>query len=148
MLKIYHNIVLGQAHSLFRSEFFTECDLVLFSLNFSYIFVYYGHPVAAYIFFLVSHSVLFLQYCILVNRVHILLFVTNSIQQDPFWGQRSCSVDKKFSAFMKTEVVCFLTTVRHWTLSSERWIQIRPEHLTFCTKFYFCIAIYTVTFSE
>ena len=49
---------LRQVHSVFPSEFFTGCDLV-FPISIQSILSFsYGHPVAAYVFFLVFPSLL------------------------------------------------------------------------------------------
>jgi hypothetical protein len=40
--------VLRQSHSLFQSEFYTQCDLVLPVWNYSILYFHYGHSVAAY----------------------------------------------------------------------------------------------------
>jgi len=49
---------LRQVHSVFPSEFFTECDLVLPISIQSILSFSYCHPVAAYLFFLVFPSLL------------------------------------------------------------------------------------------
>ena len=51
-------VCLTTGHSLVQSEFSTECDLVLPLSNFQYSLLYQGHPVCAYVFLLVSHSLL------------------------------------------------------------------------------------------
>jgi len=61
-----HHIVLQRVHSLFQSEFSRECDVVL-PLSISNVFsLREGHPVAAYVFFLVFPfpSILLLRTCL------------------------------------------------------------------------------------
>ena len=65
-------VILRQVHSLFQSEFSTQRDLVLplsisGTLNFCY-----GHPVAAYVFFLVFPSLLFCIIFYIVNSVYFI----------------------------------------------------------------------------
>ena len=49
---------LRQVHGPFQSEFSTECDLVLPLSTCSILSFHLGHPVAAYVFFLVLPSLL------------------------------------------------------------------------------------------
>jgi len=71
--RIHHAVGLRQVHSLFQSQFSTQCDLVL-PMSISSILSYPEvHPVAAYVFFLVVPSLIsfhlsFLQYSDLKAR--------------------------------------------------------------------------------
>ena len=56
-----HYIVLLQGHSLFQSEFSTECNTVLTLSVYSILLFPHGHPVAAYFFFSVFPSLLSFQ---------------------------------------------------------------------------------------
>jgi len=47
---------LRQQHSLFQSEFSKECDLLFPVSISSIVYLPYGHPVAAYVFFLIFPS--------------------------------------------------------------------------------------------
>ena len=54
--------VLRQVHSLFQTEFFAECDLVLPLSILGVLSFPYGHPVAGYVFILVFPSFLSVSY--------------------------------------------------------------------------------------
>jgi hypothetical protein len=73
--RIHHAFGLRQAHSLFQSQFSTQCDLVLPMSIYSIISYPEVHPIAAYVFFLVLPSLLhfplfFLPYSVSKGRSH------------------------------------------------------------------------------
>jgi Sec-independent protein secretion pathway component TatC len=57
----YHFVVLLGVHSLFHSEFSTECNIALPVSVYSILLFSCGHPVATYVFFPVSPSLLSFQ---------------------------------------------------------------------------------------
>ena len=58
LMMFIHSIVLWQVHSLFQSQFSTECDLVLPLSIFSILSFPDGHSISPYVFFLVFLSFL------------------------------------------------------------------------------------------
>jgi len=83
---VYFHIILFSAlrevHGFFQSEFSTECDLVLPHVIYTTLSFVSGHPLAAYVFFLVFSSLLFFR---LSSLQQCVLNITNPFSTPSFY---------------------------------------------------------------
>jgi hypothetical protein len=128
----HHHVVLWQVHRVFQ-KFSTECDLVL-PLSVASTFSFLGHPVAAYVFFIVFPSLLRTW-----SKLHTWIWGLR-------WSQQWCWTCK-FSwnvlsqKFYCNQKVCYHKKSYYVTVSFLRQLKLVPVITFFSVRYVFNIIL-------